>query len=237
MMANVLSHSSGDPAITGFYENYEKLDQEQVKQLRNRRKDGQYLVAICDYSAALKFEDVVLKAIFESCRHKDLDAEIDTEYDEAERRLKEWEEKPASGGFRNFYEDFAKALEMAAPGQSVEQLRGGLKSFDSTCLEQFKDTFATMMGGIEFRSNAGNLIPIVKKLVKSNVFKERFRGLAIFFNEFNYTLESARYSKDLVLFGAVFYRQQSKTYELASGMGEDPYDLIQRYLDDQKQFS
>ena len=32
--------------------------------------------------------------------------------------------------------------------------------------------------------------------------------------------------------GAVFFRQQSKTYELAVGTGEDPYDLIQRYMKD-----
>lgn len=39
--------------------------------------------------------------------------------------------------------------------------------------------------------------------------------------------------KDLVKYGAVFYRQQSKTYELAAGTGEDPYDLIERYLSDE----
>ena len=32
--------------------------------------------------------------------------------------------------------------------------------------------------------------------------------------------------------GAVFFRQQSKTYELAVGSGVDPYDLISRYLED-----
>ncbi len=36
---------------------------------------------------------------------------------------------------------------------------------------------------------------------------------------------------DLAKKGAIFFRQQSQTYELAAGSGEDPYDLIQRYLD------
>jgi hypothetical protein len=49
MTANVLSRSSGDPEIAGFYENYDKLDSEKAKLLKNIRKDGQYLVAICDY--------------------------------------------------------------------------------------------------------------------------------------------------------------------------------------------
>ncbi|MFH1672063.1 MAG: hypothetical protein ABIF87_01345 [Pseudomonadota bacterium] len=39
---------------------------------------------------------------------------------------------------------------------------------------------------------------------------------------------------DLVKKGAVFFRQQSKTYELAASTGEDPYDLIERYIADTK---
>ena len=42
------------------------------------------------------------------------------------------------------------------------------------------------------------------------------------------------YLKDLVKKGAVFLRQQSKTYELAASTGEDPYDLIERYITDTK---
>jgi len=40
--------------------------------------------------------------------------------------------------------------------------------------------------------------------------------------------------KGLVKNGAVFFRQQSKTYELAASTGEDPYDLIERYVADPK---
>jgi hypothetical protein len=40
------------------------------------------------------------------------------------------------------------------------------------------------------------------------------------------------YLKDLVKKGAVFFRQQSKTYELAADAGPDPYDLIERYVAD-----
>src|SRR3972149_7754615 len=58
MTANVLSRSSGEPEIAGFYENYAKLDDEKAKLLKNIRKDGQYLVAICDYHSGRHFEDV-----------------------------------------------------------------------------------------------------------------------------------------------------------------------------------
>lgn len=38
------------------------------------------------------------------------------------------------------------------------------------------------------------------------------------------------YLKDMLKNGAVFFRQQSKTYELAASTGEDPYDLIERFV-------
>ena len=38
--------------------------------------------------------------------------------------------------------------------------------------------------------------------------------------------------KNLAKLGALFYRQQSETYELAIGSGDDPYMLIERYLKD-----
>ena len=87
MTANVLSLSSGDPGVSGFYKNYGKLDSEKAKLLKNIRKDGQYLVAICDYHSGRHFEDVVLKAVFEACEAKGLKAGVETEFDEAEYRL------------------------------------------------------------------------------------------------------------------------------------------------------
>ena len=49
-----------------------------------------------------------------------------------------------------------------------------------------------------FQAQAGNLIPILRKLVKTQEFKERFKGLAVFFDEFGFTLENAGYSKDIL---------------------------------------
>ena len=198
MTANVLSRSSGDPEIAGFHENYAKLDQEKAKLLKNIRKDGQYLVAICDYHSGRHFEDVVMKAVFDACTAKGLDAGVETEFDEAERHLAEWEKKGDKGGIRNFYVDFGKALEAVVPGLTVDQLRAGLKNYDSDVLNKFRTAFKEMMGGVEFQARSGNLIPILRKLVKSSAFKDRFKGLAIFFDEFGFTLEKAGYSKDIL---------------------------------------
>ena len=201
MFANFLSRASGDPEIKGFYENYEKLDSDTAKMLKNIRKGGQYLVAICDYHSGKKFEDVVLKAIFDACQAKGLDGSVQTEFDEAERLLTDWKQKSddtKTKTIRNFYEDFEKALEKVAPALSVEQLRSGLKDYDSESLERFRSAFQETMGGIEFQARSGNLIPIVRELVRSKEFKNRFKGLAILFDEFGFTLEKASYSKDVL---------------------------------------
>jgi len=198
MTANVLSRSSGDPGIAGFYENYAKLDSEKAKLLNNIRKDGQYLVAICDPYSGRHFEDVVMRAVFDACKAKGLSTGVETEFDEAERQLAEWQQKGDKGGIRNFYQDFGKALESIAPGLSVEQLRAGLKNYDSDVLGKFRAAFKEMMGGVTFQAQAGNLIPILRKLVKSKDFKERFKGLAVFFDEFQYTLENRAYAKDVL---------------------------------------
>ena len=197
MAANLLSKSSAAPEISGFYQNYSKLDPEFAQRLKNIRKDGQYLVALCDYNSGRRFEDVVLKAVFEACAGRGLDTEFQTEFDEAERQLQDWEKMGASG-MRNFYDDFVKALGQVAPAVSEGQLRANLKSFDSEALKQFRSSFKLMMGGIEFQAKSGNLIPIILRLVKSNAFKEKFNGLAIFFDEFGFTLEKGAYSKDLL---------------------------------------
>jgi len=198
MTANFLSRSSGDPEIAGFYENYATLDPDRAKLLKNIRKAGQYLVAICDPFSGRHFEDVVMKAVFEACAAKGLNTGVETEFGEAERRLAEWEQRGDTGTIRDFYRDFGSALEAVAPGLTVTQLREGLKSYDSELLGKFRAAFKEMMGGIEFQAQAGNLIPILRQLVRSQAFKERFKGLAIFFDEFGFTLEKAGYSKDIL---------------------------------------
>jgi hypothetical protein len=199
MLANFLSRASSDPDIRGFYDNYRKLDPTVTQTLSNVRKTGQFLVAICDYHSGQRFEDVVLKSVFEACEKMGLDAGVQTEFDEAERLLAQWEK--ASGdakAFRDYYADFAKALEQVAPGVPVDQLRASLRGYDSDAVEQFRAAYKLAQGGAEFQAQSGNLIPIIQKLVRSREFRDRFVGLAVFFDEFGFTLEKAAYSKDVL---------------------------------------
>jgi len=199
MFANFLSRSSNDPDIRAFYENYRRLDQDMAQTLTNVRKSGQLLVAICDYHSGLRFEDVVLKAIFGACEKAGLDAGVQTEFDEADRLLQQWEKSASDPKLlRNYYADFAKGLEQTAPGVSAEQLRSALRDYRSDAMDQFRGAYRLAQGGTEFQSQSGNLIPIVQKLVRSRAFRDRFVGLAVFFDEFGFTLEKSAYSKDVL---------------------------------------
>lgn len=197
MYANLMCRSSADPELQDFYDTYEKLEPKQGNTLRSMRKSGQFLVAICDYHSGRRFEDVVLKAIFEACASAGLDTELESEFDEADRQLAAWEERGAEG-VRNFYADFGVALGQVAAGMTVGQLRKDLRDVDSNALEAFRKAYMEMMGGMRFQSRADNLIVIVKKLLKSAAFKERFKGVVVLFDEFGYTLERQAYSKDVL---------------------------------------
>jgi len=184
MLANVLGKSSDDPSLKAFYENYSKLDADKAKQLKNVRKGGQFLVAVCEYGSGRKFEDEVLRAIVEACSDRGIEIGKFTEYDEAERKLAEWEKaSQEKKGVRDFFADFTKALEQVAPGTPIAALRSGLKAFQREAMDKF---FAAhqLAQGDEFKAKSGNIVSIVRSLVQSAEFKEKFKGLAVFFDEF-----------------------------------------------------
>ena len=184
MLANLLSKSSDVPALKGFYENYAKLDGEYAKQLKNVRSGGQYLVAVCDYGSGQKFEDEVLRAIVEACKDRGIATDHVTEFDEAERRLVEWEDAAKTKkGVRDFYADFVKAIAQVSPGTPIAALRAGLKAYDRPMMDKFQAAYTEAQGDA-FQPKAGNLVSIVKQLVKSKEFTDKFKGPAIFFDEF-----------------------------------------------------
>lgn len=184
MLANLLGRSSDDPSVKGFYDNYAKLDSEHAKSLKNVRQGGQYLVVLCEYGSGQKFEDEVLRAIVEACKERGIPMDKVTEFDEAERRLAEWEEAAKSKkGVRDIYADFVKALAQVSPGTPITALRAGLKKYDREMMDKFQAAYIEAQGDA-FQPKAGNLVAIVQKLVKSKEFTDKFKGLAIFFDEF-----------------------------------------------------
>ena len=184
MLANLLSHSSTAHCLKGFYDNYDRLEHARANELKHIRQDGQYLVVVCDYGSGQKFEDAVLSAIMEVCVERGIATDRITEFDEAERRLAEWEaSSKEKKGVRDVYADFIQALALVSPGTPIVGLRAGLKKFDQPMMDKFLAAYSEAQGD-PFQAKAGNLVSIVKQLVKSKEFTDKFKGLAIFFDEF-----------------------------------------------------
>lgn len=199
MLANLLSKNSEDPSLKPFYNTYAKLDPQKANELRNVRQGGQYLVAVCEYGTGQKFEDVVLKAVVEACEARGISTNRQTEFDEAERLLAEWEAAAKQKrGVRDFYGDFSKALANVSPGTPVATLRAGLRNYEREAMHKFHEAYAEGQG-VSFHPKAGNLVAIIKKLVASNEFTEKFRGLAIFFDEFGTAvLQNSRFDASVM---------------------------------------
>jgi energy-coupling factor transporter ATP-binding protein EcfA2 len=184
MLANLLGKSSDDPSLTGFYNNYAKLDAQRAKELKNVRTGGQFLVVVCDYGSGRKFEDEVLRSIVTACEKRGIDISAFTEFAEAERLLAQWEKVAGGGqGIRNFFDDFTKALVQVAQGTTVAALRANLKQFKRDAFETFQSAYEVMQG-VEFQPKSGNLVSIVRDLVRSAEFKAKFKGIAVFYDEF-----------------------------------------------------
>jgi len=198
MMANFFSNKSDTPELKTFFDNYAEVDDAKAKYLRALRSQGRYLVAICDYRTKEDFEEVILRAISSACRREGFSGDMDTHYNEALRRLEEWEEARDSGKARlDFLTAFSEELEERYPDYTVDSLRKGLKSFEGDSLEIFKEIHRNI-ANFDFSYNKNNLNAILKDLLTSEKFKEKYDGLIVLYDEFGYTLQNARMSVDII---------------------------------------
>ncbi len=70
----------------------------------------------------------MLRAIVQACKERGIATDHVTEFDEAERRLAEWEEAAKSKkGVREFYADFVKALAQVSPARRWPPFAPGSK--------------------------------------------------------------------------------------------------------------
>jgi len=126
MMANFFSNKSDTPELKAFFDNYAEVDDTKAKYLRALRSQGRYLVSICDYRTKEDFEEVILRAISSACRREGFDGDMDTHYNEALRRLDEWEEATESGKAKlDFWIAFSEELEERYPDYTLDSLRNG----------------------------------------------------------------------------------------------------------------
>ena len=102
MMANYFANTSDVPEVEAFFRNYESAQKEillrpgetlkerPAASLKEARKSGRYLVALCRYSLNLDFEGAVLRALEEALEKDNEKILFDSHYQEALRRIEDW---------------------------------------------------------------------------------------------------------------------------------------------------
>ncbi len=114
------------------------------------------------------------------------------------RTLKKWEEEETAGS--SIFQKFSKFKDLLFEKDiinSVMILKRKLEKYNRSALIIFKDIYKQMETQ-PFRYNADNIAQILDETVKSDAFKERYKGIIILFDEFDYTLKNRRISMEVV---------------------------------------
>lgn len=209
MFANYLTMNSEDSVMADFFNNYKEKAIEddktgnndeierKIMELSNIRKNKKkYLIALCEDSPKDNFMEIVLKGINKAFVREKLDInEFDSIYLEAIRKI-EYFEKIESEGGKRFFSELKQEISKKMPGKDVEGLKKKLKEYDSEALKIFKDIHKEITAA-DFIFDKDNLVDIIQNTVKSNVFKEKFDGLLILFDEFDNVIRSSKFDTDV----------------------------------------
>lgn len=201
MLASYFAHQSDLPEMSKFFKNYEEaqnnikkkpgeslrdVTQEQylASNLKSRRSEGRYLVALCDFNRNLEFEGTILTAVDEALQIEDKDIKLNSYYSQALVWLKE--NKDTQIG-----KLFSDALCNDFPDWTNEKLQNGLKEFKEPALMVFNACFRKATT-VPFSFNLANLNQILEEITRSPDFEAKYKGIVIIYDEFGYALDSKK---------------------------------------------
>lgn len=198
MFANYFANPSDLPEIEAFFKNYEtaqsevllkpgeSLKERKAASLKEARKSGRFLVALCRYSLNLDFEGAVLRALEEALQKDESNILLDSHYREALRRIKDWE---ARRNESRFYMDLEAAISRLYPDWTINDLIDGLEKYDEQALKAFKSCFESVTDS-EFSYKKDNLRDIISDFLKNSEFKERYKGIVFLYDEFGAAIDA-----------------------------------------------
>jgi len=198
MLANYFANPSDVPEIETFFKNYETaqgevllksgetLKERKAASLKEARKSGRYLVALCRYSLNLDFEGALLRALEDALKGDEADTLVDSHYREALRRIKNWEARRIES---RFYSDLEVAINRLYPDWTINDLVDGLEKFDDQALSAFKSCFKQVTD-TEFSYEKDNLRDIISDLLQTPKFKERYKGIVFLYDEFGAAIDA-----------------------------------------------
>ena len=139
---------------------------------------------MCDFGWNLEFEGAVIRAVEEALAREEVTFQLDSHYQEALRRISDWEARKAEAPF---YNRFETALSKH-PGWTLNRLTKDLKERNGSALDVFKSCF-TDATDTDFSYKKDNLQDILKDILTSPDFKSNFKGIVILYDELGYALD------------------------------------------------
>lgn len=197
MLANYFAHPSDVPEIEEFFKNYEtaqkevflrpgeSLNERSAQSLKDARKSGRYLVAICRYGLNLDFEATLLRALEEALQKEDQGLILDSHYREALRKIQNWESRRHTD---RFFADLETVLQESHAEWTISRLKEGLAEYNPEALNVFKDCFRKVTD-TDFRYNQDNLRDIISDFLSNNEFKQKYKGIVFLFDEFGAAID------------------------------------------------
>ena len=197
MAANYFANPSDLPEIEGFFHNYaqaqkevklkpgETLSERKAESLKTARSSGRYLVAICRFDWNLEFEGAILRAIEEALAREGSTLFLDTHFQEAVRRLEDWEARKQEA---RFYNDFQTELNRSHSEWTIDDLLKQLAGNNEDALKVFKESFKKVTD-TDFTYDKDNLEDILTDLLSLPEFKENYKGIVILYDEFGSAID------------------------------------------------
>lgn len=195
--ANYFSIPSTTKEMERFFELYAEAEEDdkevnkKAQLLKNRRKEGKFLVCICDYING-SFESLVLRSIKEALIRENIDTdEIKSIYKQALKKIEEWGESENT----YFLNEFVNILENENNLWTLAKIKKELSEYNKEALNIFKDIHKKVTTA-DFDYSADNLVDIITGLSNSRIIRENFKGIIILFDEFDYQLRNKRFELD-----------------------------------------
>ena len=197
MMANYFANPSDVSELDKFFQNYEaaqsevllkpgeSLKERKAASLKEARKSGRYLVALCRFSLNLDFEGALLRALEDALQKDETNILLDTHYREALRRINDWQ---ARQNETRFYTDLETAINRSYPDWTINDLLAGLEKFNEQALKAFKHCYREVTDA-EFAYQKDNLRDIISDFLKNPVFKENYKGIVFLYDEFGSAID------------------------------------------------
>ncbi|MGB4660513.1 MAG: hypothetical protein WBI07_15160 [Mobilitalea sp.] len=194
MAASYFSNPSSTPEMEEFFKNYALAEEEEgvreskAQRLKNLRSESRYLVSVCDY-ASPDFETNLLRAISKALELENIDSDtLDSYYKQAAQKIRNWQNSDNS----YFIDALEKILEKEESKWTADSLLTDIENFDVDALKRFKQLHKNITT-TEFSYDTDNYVEIIRQMIKTKQIREKFKGLLILFDEFDYQVGEKRF--------------------------------------------